>query len=136
MLKVNAEMNIINRTIAAVSTPRGKGGVALIRISGDEALAVASACFKAASGKSLYEIPASSAVYGVIYDRKERIDDGIATVFRAPRSYTGEDVVEISCHGGIYVTERVLKAVLCAGAFAAQPGEFTRRAFSAIVKFA
>lgn len=116
-------------TIAAVSTPRGKGGVALIRISGAEAFAVCDRVFRAPSGTSLSETEANRAVWGHIYDGDECIDDGIATVFRAPRSFTGEDTVEIGCHGGVLVTEAVLSAILAAGARPAEAGEFTRRAF-------
>ena len=115
--------------IAAISTPSGKGGVAIIRISGEGAVGVAEKIFFPKNKKSLREIPARLQVYGdVIYDG-EYIDDGMATVFRAPASYTGEDTVEISCHGGVLVTKRVLEAVLAAGAVPAESGEFTRRAF-------
>ncbi|MBE6596632.1 MAG: tRNA uridine-5-carboxymethylaminomethyl(34) synthesis GTPase MnmE [Ruminococcaceae bacterium] len=121
-------------TIAAVSTPRGKGGVAVIRISGAEALEIASRVFLPRCGKSLSEIEPSRAVYGDIIDYSatesgEPIDDGLAVTFRAPRSFTGEDTVEISCHGGALITKCVLSSVLSAGARAAEAGEFTRRAF-------
>lgn len=116
-------------TIAAVSTPRGVGGVALIRISGADAVSVTSRVFFPASGRDLKDVPHSSAVYGRIVEDGVNIDDGIATVFYAPRSFTGENTVEITCHGGVYVTGRVLSAVLAAGARPALPGEFTRRAF-------
>lgn len=116
-------------TIAAVSTPRGKGGVALIRISGEEAVAVAGRCFSPKSGKSVAELPPRTAVFGDILSEGAPIDDGLITVFRAPASYTGEDMVEISCHGGMLVTQRVLEAVFAAGALPAAAGEFTRRAF-------
>ena len=123
----------INDTIAAVSTPRGKGGIAVIRISGADAIEVADRVFKPACGKSLAEIGNSRAVYGRIYESGRYdgapIDDGIAVVFRAPRSFSGENTVEISCHGGLLVTEAVLSAVLSAGARHAEAGEFTRRAF-------
>ncbi|MBR6558936.1 MAG: tRNA uridine-5-carboxymethylaminomethyl(34) synthesis GTPase MnmE [Clostridia bacterium] len=118
-----------NKTVAAVSTPHGKGGIAVIRISGDDAFRVADKCFRLSGGKSLSSLSGGSAVYGRIYDGDELLDDGIATVFRAPRSFTGEDVVEIACHGGILNTRNVLGAVLSAGAYPAGPGEFTRRAF-------
>lgn len=123
-------------TIAAISTPHGKGGVALIRISGPEALAIAEAVFEPASGKRLTEIAPNLTVYGRIYDlspdgTRELLDDGMAVFFKAPRSFTGEDTVEISCHGGALVTQYVLRAVLGAGARAAEAGEFTRRAFLA-----
>ncbi len=116
-------------TVAAVSTPRGKGGVALIRISGEEAAAVAGRCFLPKCGKSIENLTPRTAYFGDIISEGEIIDDGILTVFRAPHSYTGEDMVEISCHGGVLVTEQVLTAVLLAGASPAAAGEFTRRAF-------
>lgn len=120
-------------TVAAVSTPFGKGGVALIRISGERAVEIACRVFCPVSGKDLSQVESYRATYGNIYtydgERKILIDDGIATVFRAPRSFTGEDTVEISCHGGILVTEKVLSACLICGARHATAGEFTRRAF-------
>lgn len=117
------------RTVAAVSTPLGKGGVALIRVSGEEAVGICEKVFCPKSGKKLSEIKAGRAVYGDIYSESERIDDGMAVVFRSPRSFTGEDTVEITCHGGILITECVLAALLSAGASPAGPGEFTKRAF-------
>ncbi len=124
----------INDTIAAVSTPRGKGGVALLRVSGDEALAIAEKVFFPASGKPLSSYAPRQAVYGSIETvepngSRRRIDDGIATFFAAPASFTGEDTVEICCHGGLIVTSAVLEALLCVGARQAEAGEFTRRAF-------
>ncbi len=121
-------------TIAAVSTPRGKGGVALIRISGDRAIELAQKVFKPAGTNNLGDVEARRQVYGRIYapDAKghaEMIDDGMATVFLSPASFTGEDTVEICCHGGMLVTETVLSACLAAGCRPALPGEFTRRAF-------
>ena len=117
------------KTIAAISTPSGKGGVAIIRVSGDEAIAVAERVFFPKSKKPVSELTSRMQTWGdVIYDG-EYIDDGMLTVFRSPASYTGEDVVEISCHGGILVTRTVLEALLSAGAMPAEPGEFTRRAF-------
>ena len=116
-------------TIAAVATPPGKGGVAVIRISGTEAVNVAGRVFFPQSGKALCEIRPRTQVFGNIIYNGEIIDDGLATVFSAPHSYTGENVVEISCHGGILVTATVLEAVLSSGAVPADAGEFTRRAF-------
>ena len=124
-------MNLLD-TVAAVSTPYGKGGVAMIRISGSEAIGIAERVFLCASGKRLSEISHGRVVYGEIFmpdDRTNSIDDGMAAVFYGPRSFTGEDTVEITCHGGILVTQKVLSAVLCAGARMAEAGEFTRRAF-------
>lgn len=116
-------------TIAAISTPRGCGGIAVIRISGADAISIAGRVFYPASGRHLAEYPPREAVYGEITSPAgEHIDCGMATLFRSPRSYTGEDSVEISCHGGVYVTREVLSAVLSAGARMAQAGEFTRRA--------
>ncbi len=121
-------------TIAAVSTPRGKGGVAMIRISGEQATEFASKVFFPKNGKNLSDIGCGKAVYGVIkeYDADGNsfiLDDGIATVFIAPKSFTGENTVEICCHGGTLITERVLTACLAAGCRQAEAGEFTRRAF-------
>ena len=117
------------KTIAAISTPSGKGGVAIIRISGDEAVEIASRVFLPKNKKSVQEIATRVQTWGDILYNREYIDDGMLTVFKAPASYTGEDVVEISCHGGILVTRTVLEAVLSAGASHAEPGEFTKRAF-------
>lgn len=117
-------------TIAAVSTPPGVGGLGVIRISGPQAAAVADRVFRpAAEGRSLAALPGYSACYGHVYDREGDLDDCVATLFRAPHSYTGEEVVELSCHGGTYLLQRILRAVLEAGAAPAGPGEFTRRAF-------
>ncbi len=116
-------------TIAAVSTAYGRGGIAVIRISGDCAVEVADKMFRTASGKNINEIKSNMCVYGDIIKGGTRIDDGMCTVFRAPHSYTGEDTVEISCHGGIIITEKVLEAAFEAGARHAGAGEFTKRAF-------
>ena len=117
-------------TIAAVSTPKGKGGVAMIRISGAEAIAVGEKIFRAASKKPLSELPHGFLSYGeIVMPNGESVDDGMAVAFHAPRSFTGEDTVEITCHGGILVTQKVLSAALTAGARAAEAGEFTRRAY-------
>ncbi len=135
LLNLGEYMKILD-TIAAVSTPRGKGGVALIRISGAEALSVADTVFEGAGGKRLSDTEPNRIIYGSIYENlpnggRELIDDGMAVYFKAPRSFTGEDTVEISCHGGALITSCVLRAVLGAGARAAEAGEFTRRAFLA-----
>lgn len=117
---------MINDTIAAISTPRGKGGVALVRISGDDALAVLEKCFLPKYGKGF---PARKAVYGSVVNGGETVDTGLATYFEAGHSYTGEPTAEITCHGGIAVTAAVYEAALSAGAVPADAGEFTRRAF-------
>lgn len=120
-------------TIAAISTPYGKGGIAVLRVSGEDAIKVASRVFEAKSGRPLEDIASSKAVYGYIFEnsngKKVQIDDGIAVCFRAPNSFTGEDTVELSCHGGVLVTQKVLSALLFAGARMALPGEFTKRSF-------
>ena len=125
-------MNLLD-TVAAISTPYGKGGVAIIRISGNEAIEIAQRVFMCANGNSLCDMPSAKMTYGHIFMphdiSKTGIDDGMAVVFRAPHSFTGENTVEISCHGGILVTQKVLSAVLCAGARSAEAGEFTRRAY-------
>ncbi|MBQ6708900.1 MAG: tRNA uridine-5-carboxymethylaminomethyl(34) synthesis GTPase MnmE [Clostridia bacterium] len=118
-----------NKTIAAVATPMSAGGIGIIRISGSDAINVADRVFKAKSTKSLSALSGYSAAYGKVYDEDKVIDEAIALVFRAPKSYTGEDVVEISCHGGLFVTQRVLRTVLKNGAQPAEAGEFTKRAF-------
>ena len=115
-------------TIAAISTPPGKGGVAVIRISGTEAAEICEGIFKP-RGKTAPKDAKRTQIYGYIISDGELIDDVMLTYFPAPNSYTGEDVVEISCHGGVLVTSRVLGAVLRAGARRAEAGEFTRRAF-------
>lgn len=117
------------RTIAAVSTPRGKGGVALIRISGDDAVAVAEKVAFRPNGIPLGDTEPNRAVRTLFCKNGQPFDDGMTTVFRAPRSYTGEDTVELSCHGGPLVTRTLLTQVFLAGASPAGPGEFTRRAF-------
>ncbi len=123
-------MNLFD-TIAAVSTPYGKGGIAVIRISGSEAIDIAQRVFVPKSGKALSELECNKMTYGEIFmpGQALSIDDGMAAVFRAPHSFTGEDTVEISCHGGILITRKVLSAVLMAGARSAEAGEFTRRAY-------
>lgn len=117
------------KTIAAISTPSGEGGIGVIRISGKNAVEIADKVFKSVSGKKLCEISGYTALFGTVYDGAEPIDEAVATVFIAPKSYTGENVCELSCHGGRFVTSAVLRAVLGAGAVMAAPGEFTKRAF-------
>ena len=115
--------------IAAIATAQAPGAIGIVRISGSGAMAIADRIFRPVSGTRLSDSPGYRAHYGQLTDDSGPFDDGVATVFRAPRSYTGEDCVELSCHGGVYLTRRVLRAALAAGARMAQPGEFTRRAF-------
>ena len=114
--------------IAAVSTPPGMGGVAIIRVSGEGALDVAAKVFIPKNKKSVKETPPRTQVFGNVIYGGEEIDDGLLCYFKAPASYTGEDTVEISCHGGALITKTVLEALFAAGARPAMPGEFTRRA--------
>ena len=116
-------------TIAALSSPIGKGGVAVIRISGSEAFEVAERVFRSISGKKIAELKPNMMTYGHIISEEKTIDDGLCVKFCAPKSFTGEDTVEINCHGGIFITQKVLSAVFAAGARPAEAGEFTRRAF-------
>lgn len=116
-------------TIAAISTPNAVGGISVIRISGPDALRIAAKVFVPVSGEDPAQMNGYTCAYGSVSDENGRLDDGILTVFRAPHSYTGEDTAEISCHGGIYLTRRVLHAVFQAGAEPAGPGEFTKRAY-------
>lgn len=115
-------------TVAAVSTPRGKGGIAVVRISGENTEKIVEKCF-VPYGKPILSRAPRSAVYGKIVNGDDIIDTGICVLFANGASFTGEPMAEISCHGGILVTSRVLEAVIAAGASAASPGEFTKRAF-------
>ena len=117
------------RTIAAIATPLGEGSIGVIRISGENAITVADRVFKSVSGKKLCELKGYSALYGNVSDNDKILDDAVALVFKSPQSYTGEDVVEISVHGGRLMLKSVLRAVLQNGAFSAEAGEFTKRAF-------
>lgn len=120
-------MRAVKDTIAAISTPFGEGAIAVLRLSGPRSVEIADAIF---CGK----VPASALAprmqqFGAIVDGEAKLDDVLLTVFRAPHSYTGEDVVEIGCHGGVLVTRRILALLLRSGARAALPGEFTQRAY-------
>lgn len=118
-------------TIAAISTCRGQAGISVIRISGKKALAVAARVFRPFDATAVEDMAGYTAKYGVVMDSDGEIDDAVMLVFKSPHSYTGEDIVEISCHGGVYISERVLQAAISAGAKGAERGEFTKRAFLA-----
>ena len=118
-----------NSTIAAISTAQGEGGIGVIRVSGDGAMEIADKVFKNINNKKIKDMKGYTAAFGSIVFEGEKLDEAVALVFRAPHSYTGEDVVELSCHGGMYITKQVLRAVLEAGAVPAEAGEFTKRAF-------
>jgi tRNA modification GTPase len=119
----------MNDTIAAISTPLGEGGIAVIRVSGDEALSLTERVFH--SRTKLTEAPTHTVHYGTVRDPKsgEKLEEALVTVMRAPRSFTRENVVEIGCHGGIVAVKRVLDVLLEQGIRLAEPGEFTKRAF-------
>ncbi len=121
--------NMRQGVICAISTPPGKGGVAVIRMCGDGSFDIISEVFHPLSGKMLTDYPPRTQIYGYVIDENEKIDDALVTLFPAPKSYTGEETVEISCHGGALVTRTVLECLLTHGAMAAEAGEFTRRAF-------
>ena len=123
-----ATMSELTTTIAAVSTPPGKGGVAVIRLSGAEAFDIASRVFRP-RGKTAPQDAPRRAIYGDFLCDGVAVDDGLATAFPAPASYTGEDTVELSCHGGMLITKTILGALFAAGASPAAAGEFTRRAY-------
>lgn len=116
-------------TIAAISTGQAAGGIGVVRISGENALFVADRIFKTVSGIKLEKLSGYKAAFGKVFFEKKCVDEAVALVFKAPKSYTGEDVVEISCHGGLLVTKQVLRAALANGAVPAEAGEFTKRAF-------
>lgn len=118
-----------NSTICAISTAQGEGGIGVIRVSGEQAINICDKVFESVSGKSLKEMKGYTAAFGCVKKDGEKLDEVIATVFRKPHSYTGENVVELSCHGGIFITREVLRIVMEAGAEPAQAGEFTKRAF-------
>jgi len=114
-------------TIAAIATARGRAALAIVRLSGPEACRIAAACFR---GADLQGVPSHTAHFGyVLSPEGEPIDQAVATVFRAPRSYTGEDLVELTCHGGDLAPQLILETLLHHGARLAEPGEFTLRAF-------
>lgn len=118
-----------NKTIAAISTAQGEGGIGVIRVSGEKSIVICNGIFKSVSGKKLTEMKGYRAALGYVYKNGEKLDEVIATVFRAPNSYTGENIVELSCHGGIFITREILRTVIEAGAVPAEAGEFTKRAF-------
>lgn len=117
-------------TIAAIATAMTVSGIGIIRVSGEEALEIAGKVYRSKNGKNDIRKSESHKIhYGFIYDGEEMIDEVLVMVMKGPRSYTGEDTVEIDCHGGILAMRKVLEAVIRAGARPAEPGEFTKRAF-------
>ena len=117
-------------TIAAISTAMSESGIGIIRVSGPEAVEIVSRIYRSKGGKKdINKVPTHTIHYGHIYDGEELIDEVLVMVMRAPRTFTGEDTVEIDCHGGVYAMKRVLETVLKNGGKTASPGEFTKRAF-------
>jgi len=114
-------------TICAISTAYGTGGIAIIRVSGEASIALVDTLFK--GRVSLADTPANTVRYGQIVRSGEVLDEVLCSVFRAPHSFTGEDTVEIACHGSVYIQQTLLQWLIDAGCKAAEPGEFTRRAF-------
>jgi tRNA modification GTPase len=118
----------LDKTIAAIATPIGEGAISVIRVSGESAINKVTSRFK--GKQNLVKAKSHTAHFGrIVNSKNETIDEVICTIFRAPKSFTGEDTVEVSCHGGIHVTHRVLECILETGVYPAEPGEFTRRAF-------
>lgn len=119
-----------NETIAAIATAVSNSGISIIRVSGEEAISIVNQCFYTKSKKQiLTEVKSHTLHYGFIYDSDEFIDEVMVSVMKAPKSFTTEDVVEVNCHGGMYVTNKVLETIIKHGARLAMPGEFTKRAF-------
>ena len=114
-----------NSTICAISTPPGIGGVAIIRISGNKAISICNDLIN----KSITDVKGYSVFYCTLSNNSANIDDVVVTLYRAPHSYTGEDVIEISCHGSSYIQEKIVNTLIQNGCSLAQPGEFSQRAF-------
>jgi len=118
-----------NNIITAISTPAGVGGIAIIRLSGEGCIELVDTVFSSPGGKKLSEQKASSVHFGSVMKENSVLDEVLVTIFKAPHSFTGEDVVEISCHGSLYIQQSILQLLISKGANLAQPGEFTQRAF-------
>lgn len=119
----------MSRNIVAIATPNYTGGISVIRISGDDAISISDKVFASKSGKKLSEIKGYTALFGDVVIDGVSIDEVVAMVYRSPKSYTGENVVEISCHGGVFITKEILRHIVLQGASLAEPGEFTKTAF-------
>ncbi|MDE7373924.1 MAG: tRNA uridine-5-carboxymethylaminomethyl(34) synthesis GTPase MnmE, partial [Odoribacter sp.] len=119
----------VSDIICAVSTAPGMGAIAVVRLSGEGCIALADRMYESPTGKHLQEAAANTVHYGRIVEKGETVDEVLVTVFRAPHSFTGEESVEIACHGSVYIQQQLLKLLVDAGARLAMPGEFTQRAF-------
>ena len=123
-------INILdNNTICAISTPPGSGGIAVIRVSGQDAISICDRLFVSVKAINLSRQPVNTIVYGLVRHEGEVFDNVLVSVFHSPHSYTGEDTVEISCHGSLYIQQRLMQWLIESGARQALPGEFTQRAF-------
>lgn len=120
------QIKLFEDTIVGISTAMGKGAISIVRLSGVDAIKIVNKNFK---GKNLSKVKSHTIHYGHIYNKEELLDEVLISIFKAPKTYTAEDVVEINCHGGSYVTNQILKLMLDSGARLAEPGEFTKRAF-------
>ena len=118
-----------NDVICAISTAPGMGAIAVLRLSGEGAVALTDRVFVASSGRDLAGVAGNTVHFGRVLDGEDLVDEVLVTVFRAPRSFTGEETVEIACHGSVYIQQRLLRLLVDAGARLAAPGEFTQRAF-------
>ena len=116
-------------TICAISTAAGVGGIAVIRVSGPDAISIVDGIFSFSKNKKLKDCPTHVLKYGAIADRDETIDDVVCAIFKDGKSYTGEDTIEISCHGSIYIQKRIIELLLRKGCKMAGHGEFTQRAY-------
>ena len=119
----------MNDIICAISTAPGMGAIAVIRLSGDGSIAFTDAVFKSPSDKRLADQSANTVHFGRIYNENELLDEVMVAVFHAPHSFTGEESVEISCHGSVFIQQKIVELLLSKGARMAKPGEFTQRAF-------
>ena len=122
-------MILKSETIAAVATALNDSGIGIVRVSGDDAVKIVNRIYRSPGKKKLVDFESHTINYGFIYDEEELIDEVMVSIFKGPRSYTAEDTVEINCHGGVLVTNKVLETVIKNGARIAEPGEFTKRAF-------
>ena len=116
---------MFDSTIAAISTALQKGAISIIRVSGPQAIPIVQSVFS----RDITQVPSHTIHYGFIRDEHSEIDEVLVSVFRAPKTYTREDIVEINCHGGPFITRKILTLILAHGAQLARPGEFTQRAF-------
>ena len=119
----------INTTIAAISTAMSNSGIGIVRMSGPKAVQIADKVYHSKTDKKLADQTSHTIHYGYIVDGEETIDEVLVMLMRAPHTYTGEDTVEINCHGGVYVVKRILEVLIKNGARPAEPGEYTKRAF-------